>query len=167
MAMDLHVQWFLDQRANIVENLDQYAHEIAGLMPNYIQIAELVAAEKHAILSLLSLPNAPLGSRIETCVGHRIATILDCIDVVSQLLQFDLGHKAYEGLLMISRQVGRLRLVSLEDPCAEEMDRQALAISCRYDLEWDPAFNELQGMEGMWRMLNDVVPTCNCPHCRG
>lgn len=164
--MDHHTARFFEQRAKIVQDLDQCARQITGPTPNFRQAARLVSSKKNPVIALLSVPNTPLGSRIESCAKDRIVAIVECLDIISLMLERNLRHRAYEGLRMVSRQIGRLRLVGFDDAFADEMDRQARDIGYRYVQAWSEP-KELLGMEKMWNMMDGVLRTCNCSRCRG
>lgn len=69
-------------------------------------------------------------------------------------------------LALVSKHVGRLRLVGMVDPFADEMDEQARELHERYAWKGDngPAF--FYSLHSMSVLIGFVDSGCGCCYCR-
>ncbi|KAJ5272355.1 hypothetical protein N7478_007480 [Penicillium angulare] len=171
--MEVSLAQFFDQRAKIVSALDEYGANVCEHgFRYYSDIATSLQSEIYDIASLVLTLSHTATLKSAHCAQERLSRIISCLGSLRETLVLfrdsDPGE-VMELLYMVSRQVGRIRLLGVIDPYADGMDQHIKELNGTYGA---------RGLSGQsrqrqwwarnnWRVLNFGDSHCDCSHCRG
>ncbi|KAJ5114139.1 hypothetical protein N7456_002673 [Penicillium angulare] len=125
--MEASIRKFLDKRAKIVSALDEYGANVCEHGSRYYSdIATSLQSEICDIASLIITLSHTITLKSAHCSRERLSRIIACLTSFRETLVLyrdsDPGE-VMELLYMVSRQVGRIRLMGVGDPYADGMDQ--------------------------------------------
>lgn len=155
------------QRRNTVRTLERYSIDIQAGPSVRTRIWRSLEVEAKALHFMCSMPTFTYGPNLERCVPRRIRRILPAFRKVKRMLEQELYWEASAMLALISKHVGRLRLMGVEDHFADLMDSEARELHVRY--AWKRSDNPaiFHCLHSMSVLMSYVDACCGCHYCRG
>lgn len=157
---------FYTQRKTLVKLLEKHSINIQTRPFTRLRILRSRDLVAKFLILLRSTPTFTHGSKLERCAPRRIQRIFLSLRKANRMLEHGLFWEASAALALISRYVGRLRLVGVVDLFADGMDEQARELHLRY--AWksgdDPAFSYI--LHSMSVLMGFVDSCCGCCYCR-
>lgn len=170
--MEANILLFLEQRAQIVSALDEYGANVCEHGSRYYsEIATSLQSDLRdlATLALATGEAGPL--KAAPCARERLSRIIACLSNLRETLilfrDSDPGE-IMEVLFMISRHVGRIRLLGVVDPYADGMEQHIKELHGAYgSRNRSISRSRHRWARRNWKVLNFSDSRCDCLPCRG